>query len=166
MSQAKPRRVRWQRNSKTYADRHVRDRARLSGQAEVLHRSASHPATDLRFNDQFEYLNVVKVNLILFSFSNRFGWTEIPLLANNLFTCAPAIREASQHKLLCTRRFVFLKNKGYASESLRAIEDQSNRLAPRRCRTPASRIYGSEGRLNRKVFVFRRDLDDGRMLEV
>jgi hypothetical protein len=41
-----------------------------SGQAEVLQRSASHPATDLRFNEQFEYLNVVKVNLILFNFAN------------------------------------------------------------------------------------------------
>src|ERR1700758_4317498 len=112
-----------------------------SGQAEILQRSASHPATDLRFNDQFEYLNVVKVNLILFNFANRFGWTEIPLLANNLLTCAPAFREASQHELLCTRRLVFLKDKGYASESLRAIEDQSDRLAPRCCRAPASRIF-------------------------
>jgi hypothetical protein len=46
-------------------------------------------------------------------------------LANNLFKGAPAIRRPPQSKLLCTPRFVFLKNKGYASEFLRMIEDQA-----------------------------------------
>jgi hypothetical protein len=56
---------------------------------------------------------------------------------------------------------VFLKNPGYALEPLRVIEDQTNRLVPRRCRAPASRIFGSEGRLDRKVLVVRRGLDHG-----
>jgi hypothetical protein len=67
---------------------------------------------------------------------------------------------------MCTPNFVFLKNKGYAFEPLRVIEDQTNRLMPRRCRPPASRIFGTEGRLDRKVLVFRRDLDQGCTLEV
>jgi hypothetical protein len=103
--------------------------------------------------------------LILFDFAYRFGWTEIPLLANNLFK-APAIRRPSQNELLRTPRFAFLKNKRYAPEPLRVIEDQSNRLAARRCRTPASRISGDEGRLDRKVLVFRRDLDHGCPLDI
>ena len=62
-----------------------------SRHAEVFQRSASGPATDIRFDDQFEYINVVKIHLILFNFANRFGWTENPLLANNLFKGGPAI---------------------------------------------------------------------------
>src|SRR5262245_21145054 len=73
-------------------DRPHSQRTLSSGQAEVLQRSASGPATDLRFDGQFEYINVVKVHLILFDFAYRFGWTEIPLLPNNLFECSPAIR--------------------------------------------------------------------------
>ena len=73
-----------------------------SGQTEVLQRRAGDSATDIRFDDQFEYLNVVKVHLILFNFAYRFGWTEIPLLANNLVKCGPAIRRPSQNELLCT----------------------------------------------------------------
>jgi len=137
-----------------------------SRQAEVLQRSASDPASDIGFDDQFEYINVVKVDLILFNFAHRFGWTEIPLLANNLFKCAAAIRRPTQNELLCTPNFVFLKNKGYAFEPLRVIEDQTDRLVPRRCRPPAARISGTKGRLDRKVLVFRRDLDHGCTLEV
>ena len=70
----------------------ARGAALSSRQAQVLQRSASHPASDIRSNDQFEYINIVKVHLILFNFAYRFGRTEIPLLANNLFKCAPAIR--------------------------------------------------------------------------
>src|SRR5262249_22838592 len=125
-----------------------------SRQAEVLQRSASDPARDIRFDGQFEYIHVVKVHLILFNFAYRFGWTEIPLLANNLFKCAPAIRGPSQNKLLRTPNFAFLKNKGYAFEPLRVIEDQTDRLVPRPCRPPASRMSGTKGRLDRKVLVF------------
>jgi hypothetical protein len=46
------------------------------------------------------------------------------------------------------------------------IEDQSNRLASRGCRAPASRISGAEGRLDRKVLVFRGDLDHGCTLDI
>jgi hypothetical protein len=67
---------------------------------------------------------------------------------------------------LCTPNFVFLKNKGYAFEPLRVIENQTDRLVPRRCRPPASRTFGTKGRLDRKVLVFRRDLDHGCTLEV
>jgi hypothetical protein len=49
---------------------------------------------------------------------------------------------------------------------LRVIEEQANRLAPRRCRAPASRILGDEGRLDWKVLVFRRDLDYGCTLDI
>jgi hypothetical protein len=93
-------------------------------------------------------------------------WTEIPLLANNIFKCAPAIRRPPQNELLCTPNFVFLKNKGYAFEPLRVIEDQTNRLLPRSCHPQASRIFGTEGRLDRKVLVLRRGLDRGSTLEV
>src|SRR5262252_2312701 len=110
-----------------------------SGQAELPQRSASDPARDIRFDGQFEYINVVKIHLILFNFASRVGWTEIPLLANNLFQCAPPIRRPPQHELLCTLNSVFLKNKGYALEPLRVIEDQTDRLVPRRCRPPAWR---------------------------
>jgi hypothetical protein len=137
-----------------------------SRQAEVLQRSASGPATDIRLDDEFKYLSVVEVHLILFNLACRFGWTEIPLLANNLVKCAPAIRRPPQNELLCTPNFVFLKNKGYAFEPLRLIEDQTNRLVPRRCRPPASRIFGTEGRFDRKILVFRRNLDHGRTLQV
>ena len=94
-----------------------------SRQAEILQRSASDPASDIRLDDQFEYINVVKIHLILFHFACRSGWTEIPLLANDLFKCGPVIRRPSQNELLCTANFVFLKNKGYAFEPLRVIED-------------------------------------------
>jgi hypothetical protein len=67
---------------------------------------------------------------------------------------------------LRTPRFAFLKNKGYAPEPLRVIEDQSNRLASRRCRAPASRISGGEGRFDREVLVFRGDLDHGYTLDI
>src|SRR5262252_10442270 len=87
-----------------------------SRHAEVLQRSASDPARDIRLDDQFEHLNVVKVHLILLNFSCRSGWTEIPLLANNLFMCTATIRRPPQNELLCTLNFVFLKNKGYAFE--------------------------------------------------
>ena len=99
-------------------------------------------------------MNVVKVHLILFNFAYRFGWTEIPLLANNLFECAPAIRRPSQNKLLCTPNFVFLENKRYAFEPLRVIEDQTNLLVPWPCRPPAWRMSGTKGRLDGKVLVF------------
>src|SRR5262249_12860913 len=108
-----------------------------SRQAEVPQRSASDPARDIRFDGQFEYINVVKIHLILFNFASRFGWTEIPLLANNLFKCTAAIRRPPQNELLCTLNFVFLKNKGYAFEPLRVIEDQTDRLLSRRSRPPA-----------------------------
>jgi hypothetical protein len=108
----------------------------------------------------------VKVHLILFNFSYRSGWTEIPLLANNLFKLAAAIRRPPQNELLCTLNFVFLKNKGYAFEPLRVIEDQTDRLVPRRGRPPASLISATKGRLDRKVLIFRRDLDHGCTLEV
>src|SRR5215471_8512039 len=137
-----------------------------SRQAEVPQRSASDPSSDIRLDDQFENLNVVKVHLILFNFAYRFGWTEIPLLANNLFECASAIRGPPQNELLCTPNFVFLKNKGYAFERLRVIKDQTDRLVPRRCRPPASRLSGTKGRLDRKVRVLRRELDHGCTLEV
>jgi hypothetical protein len=104
--------------------------------------------------------------LILFDFSYRSGWTEIPLLANNLFKLAAAIRRPPQNELLCTLNFVFLKNKGYAFEPLRVIEDQTDRLVPRRGRPPASLISATKGRLDRKVLIFRRDLDHGCTLEV
>src|SRR5215470_9985215 len=87
-----------------------------SRQAEVLQRSASDPASDIRLDDQFEHLNVMKVHLILFNFAYRSGWTEIPLLANNLFKCGPTMRTPPQNELLCTPNSVFLKNKGYAFE--------------------------------------------------
>jgi hypothetical protein len=135
-------------------------------QAEVLQRSASDPASDIRFDDQFEYIDVVKVHLILFNFSYRSGGAEIPLLANNLFKCAAAIRRPPQNELLCTPDFVFLKIKGDAFEALRVIEDQTDRLAPRRGRPPASLISATKGRLDRIVLVFRRDLDHGCTLEV
>ena len=137
-----------------------------SGQVEVLQRSASDPASDIWVDDQFEYINVVKVHLILFNFAYRFGWTEIPLLANNLFKCAPAIRRPPQNKLLCTRNFAFFQNKGEPVEPWRLIADQTERLVPWRGRPPASLISGSKGRLDRKVLVFRRDLDHGCTLEV
>ena len=137
-----------------------------SRQAEVPQRSASAPAGDIWFDDQFKYINAVKIHLILFKFTYRIGWTEIPLLANNLFECSAAIRRPPQNELLCTPNFIFLKNKGYAFDRLRVIEDQTDRLLPRRCRPPASRISGTKGRLDRKVLVFRRDLDHGCTLEV
>src|SRR6267154_729999 len=46
------------------------------------------------------------------------------------------------------------------------IEDQPNRLAPRRCCTPTPRIFRDEGRLDRAIFVFRGDLDHGCTLDV
>jgi hypothetical protein len=49
---------------------------------------------------------------------------------------------------------------------LRVIEYQSNRLASRRRRAPASRISGDEGRLDREVLVFRGDLDHGCTLDI
>jgi hypothetical protein len=57
----------------------------MSGQTEVLQRRASDSATDIRLDDQFEYSNVGKLHFILFDFTYRFRWTEIPLLAHNLF---------------------------------------------------------------------------------
>jgi hypothetical protein len=60
---------------------------------------------------------------------------------------------------LRTPNFVFLKNKGYALEPLRIIEDQTDDLMPRRRSSPASRVFGTKGRLDRKVRVFRRDFD-------
>jgi hypothetical protein len=137
-----------------------------SRQAEVLQRSASDSASDIRFDDQFEYINVVKIDFILFNFASRFGWTEIPLLTNNLFECAPSIRRPPQNELLCAPNLVLLKNKGYAFEPLRVIKNQTDRLAPRRCRPPAWRISGTKGQLDRIVLVFRRDLDHGCTLEV
>src|SRR5215472_2216785 len=137
-----------------------------SRHAEVLQRSASDPARDIRFDGQFEYINVVKIHLILFNFASRFGWTEIPLLANNLFECAPPIRRPPQNELLCTPNLVFLKNKGYAFEPLRVIKNQTDRLVPCRCGPPAWRIFRAKGRLDRIVLVFRRDLDHGCTLEV
>jgi hypothetical protein len=62
---------------------------------------------------------------------------------------------------LSTSSFVFLKNKGYAAEPLRLIEDQPNCLNPRRRCPPAWGIFRPEGELDRKVFIFRRDLDYG-----
>jgi hypothetical protein len=62
-----------------------------SRQMEVLQRSASDPATDVRFDDQFEYFKVVELHLILFNFAYRFGWTEIPLLPHNFSEWFPAI---------------------------------------------------------------------------
>jgi hypothetical protein len=61
---------------------------------------------------------------------------------------------------------VFLKHQGYAPELLRLIEDQPKSLAPWSGRTPALRISRNEGRLNRIIRVFRRDLDCGGMFEI
>jgi hypothetical protein len=46
------------------------------------------------------------------------------------------------------------------------IEDQSYRLAPRRFRARAARSSRDEGRLEREVLVFRRDLNDRCTLDV
>jgi hypothetical protein len=61
---------------------------------------------------------------------------------------------------------VFVKHKGYAPDLLRLIEDQSKSLAPWRGRTPALRISRNEGRLNRIILVFRRNLDCGGMFDI
>ena len=73
----------------------------------------------------------------------------------------PTIRRPPQNELLSAPSFVFLKNKGYAPEPLRLIEDQPNCLNPRRCCPPAWCIFQPESQLDRKVLVFRRDLDYG-----
>src|SRR5215472_222868 len=158
-------RYRW--CSAHHAPRAAFSRGGLSSrQAEVLQRSASDPASDIRFDEQFKYIDIVKIHLILFNFASRLGWTEIPLLANNLFECAATIRRPPQNELLCAPNFVFLKNKGYAVEPLRVIKDQTDRLVPCRRRAPAWRICGTKGRFDRVMLVFRRDLDHGCTLEV
>jgi hypothetical protein len=136
-------------------------RTRLSRQTEILQRRASAAAADIWLNDQFEHSNARKLHLIILNFTYRFRWTEIPLLAHNLFKGTPAIRRPPQNKLLSAPSFVFLKNKGYAPEPLRLIEDQPNCLNPRRRCPPAWGIFRPEGQLDGKVFIFRRDLDYG-----
>jgi hypothetical protein len=62
------------------------DGARLSRflrQTEIFQRRAGESATDIGFDDQFEQSNVRKLYSIFFRFTCRFGWAEIPLLANN-----------------------------------------------------------------------------------
>src|ERR1019366_2872234 len=98
------------------------------------------------------------LDLIFLVLAYRLRWAEIPLLAHNFAERCPAIRRPSQNELLCTGSFALFKNKGNAP--------QPNGLAARHCRTPAPRFSGNEGRLYRRIIVFRCDLYHGCALDI
>src|SRR5437667_12639018 len=82
------------------------------------------------------------------------------------FTELPPSGDQRKTNSCVSGNFIFLKDKRYALEPLRLIEDQANRLAPRRCCTPTPRISRNKRGLDRAIFVFRRDFHDGCTLDI
>jgi len=102
-----------------------------SRHAQTLERGASRSSTDVRRDDQFENSDIRELNAIFLDLACRVGWAEIPLLAHNFSKRVSAIRRPSQDKLLGTRCLGFLENERDATEPLRVIEEQPDRLSSR-----------------------------------
>src|SRR6266480_1612191 len=132
-----------------------------SRHAETLDRGASHSATDVRSKNQFKYGDVGKFNLVCLDLPDGLRWAKVPLLTDNFSKRAPAVRRPSQNELLRTGCFVFLKNECYASQLLRMVEDQPNRLSSRDGRAPTPSFSWYQRSLYWEIFLFRRDLDRG-----
>ena len=140
--------------------------ASRQAQTQTLERSASGSATHIRHNDQFEYGNVWKVDLVFLDLAYCLRRAEVPLLADNLAKRAPAIGRPAQDELLRARGFVLFKHKRYLFQPLRLVKHESSRLRLRFCRAPAPRLSRNEGRLDRKIIVFRSDFNDGYSLDI
>jgi hypothetical protein len=108
--------------------------------AQTLKRGASRSSTDVRDYDQFKNGDTRKFNSIFFDLASRVRWAEIPLLAHNFSKRVSAIRRPPQDKLLGTRCRGFFENEGDASELLRLIEEQPDRLSSGTSCTPTLRF--------------------------
>jgi hypothetical protein len=72
---------------------------------------------------RFEDGDIRELNVIFLDLARGVRWAEIPLLAHNFSKRVSAVRRPSQHELLGTLYFVFLKDQGDASKPLRLIKD-------------------------------------------
>src|ERR1700756_2032017 len=120
----------------------------------------------MRHNDYFQYGHIREFNVVFLDLSYCLRWAKVPLLAHNFSKRAPAIRRPSQDEFLRARCLFFLKNKRYVSYHLGLIKNEPNRLSSRDSRTPALGFSRDQRRLDRKILLFRRDLNHGCTLKV
>src|SRR5438876_11760713 len=139
---------------------------RESRHAQTLKRGASRSSTDVRNNDQFKSRDIREFNLIFFNLAYRVRRAEVPLLADNFPKRAPAIGRPTHDELLRPRGFSFFKDKRYSPQALRLVKHEPNRLRPWFCGAPALRLSQNEGKLDRIVFLLRRDFNNGRTLDI
>jgi hypothetical protein len=145
-----------------------RSGSRLSNSRETktLERGASSSATRIRHDGQLEHCDVGQLDLIFLGLAHRHRWAEVPLLADDLPERAPAVGRPTQDELLRPRFFFLFKEERYLLQPLRLVENHSDCLGPGYSCTPPLHLSRKEGRLDRELFILRRDFDDGRPLDI
>src|ERR1700686_4062795 len=92
-----------------------------SSQTQTCERCASHSATLVRQNLQFNDGHIGQIDGVVLSLPYCHRWSEIPLLANNFLEGTPVIRRPSQSELLCALGFGFLENQPDTFQLLRLV---------------------------------------------